>query len=345
MKKLWALALATALSVACIGCGNQTESKKNTRESIDVQTDSDATQADTSEPVVASDLWQDSSVAKKVDEINSLIDKYYYFDVDRDKQEEALYDGIMDGLDDPYSVYYTKEEYAELQEDTSGEYVGIGAVVTMNSDMRVEIVRPIKNSPAEQAGLKAGDILVQVDDTEITDQELNSPAFKLELQEVVDTLRESMLKSRFAMERFCYEHGGKISGGWTQNYGYIVETEHYRYCLRCNPSPGDYNCYCTAYDLDVQRQNMAQDKPLVGRVTYANGDAQEFTDAEAFLKCVREELPYRPTTGFRYEVLADDPSVRRQVDDIIFDLYGEEAPCRQEDHEPRPEQGMTFGGM
>ena len=51
MKKLWALALATALSVACIGCGNQTESKKNTRESIDVQTDSDATQADTSEPV------------------------------------------------------------------------------------------------------------------------------------------------------------------------------------------------------------------------------------------------------------------------------------------------------
>ena len=76
-------------------------------------------------------------------------------------------------------------------------------------------------------------------------EELNSPAFKLELQEVVDTLRESVLKNRFAMERFCYDHGGKISGGWTQNYGYIVETEHYRYCLRCNPSPGDYNCYCT----------------------------------------------------------------------------------------------------
>ena len=144
---------------------------------------------------------------------------------------------------------------------------------------------------------------------------------------------------------FCYEHGGKISGGWTQNYCYIVETEHYRYCLRCNPSPGDYNCYCTAYDLDVQRQNMVRDKPLMGRVSYANGDTQEFTDAEAFLKCVREELPYRPTTGFRYEVLTDDPSVRKQVDDMIFDFYGEEAPCRQEDHESRPEQGMTFGGM
>ena len=106
-----------------------------------------------------------------------------------------------------------------------------------------------------------------------------------------------------------------------------------------------YKGYLTAYDLDVQRQNMARDKPLVGRVTYANGDAQEFTDAEAFLQCAREELPYRPTTGFRYEVLTDDPSVRKQVDDMIFDFYGEEAPCRQEDHEPRPEQGMTFGGM
>ena len=89
-------------------------------------------------------------------------------------------------------------------------------------------------------------------------EELNSPVFKAELQEVVDTLRESVLKNRFAMERFCYEHGGKISGGWTQNYGYVVVTEHYRYCLRCNPSPGDYNGYLTAYDLDVQRQNMAQ---------------------------------------------------------------------------------------
>ena len=97
--------------------------------------------------------------------------------------------------------------------------------------------------------------------------------------------------------------------------------------------------------MAVQRQNMARDKPLVGRVTYANGDAQDFSDAEAFLKCVREELPYRPTIGFRYEVLTDDPAVHKQVDDMIFDFYGEEAPCRQEDHEPRPEQGMTFGGM
>ena len=174
-------------------------------------------------------------------------------------------------------------------------------------------------------------------------EELNSPTFKAELQQVVDMLRDDVLKSRFAMERFCYEHGGKINGGWTQNYGYVVETSHYCYCLRCNPSPGDYNAYLTCFDLDVQRQNMAE-KPLVGRVTYVGNDTQEFTDVEAFLKCVREELPYHPTTGFRYEVLTDDPAVRKAVDDIILDFYGEENPWQLEDYQKTPEQGMTMGG-
>ena len=103
--------------------------------------------------------------------------------------------------------------------------------------------------------------------------------------------------------------------------------------------------YLTCFDLDVQRQNMARDKPLVGRVTYANGDVQEFTDAETFLKCVREDLPYRPTTGFSYELLTDDPNVRKQVDDMIFDFYGEENPHQLEEYQKTPKQGMTFGGM
>ena len=103
--------------------------------------------------------------------------------------------------------------------------------------------------------------------------------------------------------------------------------------------------YLTCFDLDVQRQNMVRDKPLVGRVTYAGGDTHEFTDTEAFLKCIRDELPYRPTTGFRYEVLTDDPSVRKQVDDMIFDFYGEENPRQLEEYQKTPDQGMTMGGI
>lgn len=92
-------------------------------------------------------------------------------------------------------------------------------------------------------------------------------------------------------------------------------------------------------------QNGAEDKPLVGRVTYANGDAQEFTSADEFLRCVQEELPYRPTTGFRYEVLTDDSTVRKAVDDMAYDLYGEENPRQLDDYQNPPEPGMAFGGM
>ena len=85
--------------------------------------------------------------------------------------------------------------------------------------------------------------------------------------------------------------------------------------------------------------------PLVGHVFFANGDTQEFTDAEAFLKCIRDELPYRPTTGLRYEVLTDDPTARKAVDDIVFDLYGEENPHQLEEYQKTPKQGMTMGGI
>ena len=69
-------------------------------------------------------------------------------------------------------------------------------------------------------------------------------------------------------------------------------------------------------DYKSQRERTSLRSLSLGRVTYVGGDVQEFTDAEAFLNCMRKELPYRPTTGFRYEVLTCDPTVRKAVDDI-----------------------------
>ena len=99
--------------------------------------------------------------------------------------------------------------------------------------------------------------------------------------------------------------------------------------------------FCEVHDLPYP----VQEKPLVGRVTFVGDDAQEFTDAEAFLKCILEELPYFPTTGFRCEVLTDDPAVRKQVDDIFYDFFGEENPHQIEDYQNEPKQDMTFGGV
>ena len=102
-------------------------------------------------------------------------------------------------------------------------------------------------------------------------EELNSPEFRAELQQVVDTLRETVLKDLSSMRHFCYENGGKIPGGWSQNYGYVIETEHYEYCLRCNPMPGDYQAYLGCYDLNEQKIDHAY-QPLIGRVYFINGD-------------------------------------------------------------------------
>ena len=73
---------------------------------------------------------------QKAKAIESLIDKYYLDKIDNDELESYLYKGLMAGLGDPYSTYYTAEEYKELTEDTEGVYRGIG--VTMQKDVSID---------------------------------------------------------------------------------------------------------------------------------------------------------------------------------------------------------------
>lgn len=167
-RKITAFVLLFVLSLSLVSCDLLEDgSSRDKDEKINIETATDA-----SASADVSSIWEDEGVRDKIDTIDAIIDDYYYFNIDREKQEEALYDAIMEGLDDPYSVYYTPEEFAELQEDTSGEYVGIGAVVTQDADMVVSVVRPIPGSPAEESGLQAEDIITEVDGTEIVDQEL-----------------------------------------------------------------------------------------------------------------------------------------------------------------------------
>jgi hypothetical protein len=90
--------------------------------------------------------------------------------------------------------------------------------------------------------------------------ELNTPEFKSELQEFVDELRKSgPLESLSAMSEYCRAHGdGKLGGGTGSSYGYIAESENYRYCLRCTPVQGDYNGYLYIYDRRVQEMARLQ---------------------------------------------------------------------------------------
>ena len=112
-------------------------------------------------------------VERKISGLKELIDARYLGDVDDSKLEEGLYKGLISGLDDPYSVYYDEEETKSMMESNEGEYCGIGAVLTRDTDTGIiTLVQIYDDSPAMEAGLKAGDILYKVEDIEVTGEDL-----------------------------------------------------------------------------------------------------------------------------------------------------------------------------
>ena len=90
---------------------------------------------------------------------------------------------------------------------------------------------------------------------------------------------------------------------------------------------------------------ISTDKQLIGSVSFLSGETQQFTDATAYLDCIREELPHEATTGFRFRTITQEPAIRKAVDDIVFDFYGEENPCREENYNLAPSKEMQMGGM
>lgn len=119
-------------------------------------------------------------VQKKAKEIRRYIDQYYLDDVSEETMDDAIYSGMMAGLDDPYAAYYNEKDYAALKEDTSGNYCGIGAYVSQNASTgTITIIKPIKDGPAEKAGIKAGDIIYTVDDEEVTGEDLTKVVTKM----------------------------------------------------------------------------------------------------------------------------------------------------------------------
>lgn len=121
-----------------------------------------------------------SEVSGKLDFLKEVIDLKYLEKTDEKTLEENIYKGLLQGLNDPYSVYYTKDEYDALREETSGSYCGIGALVSQNADTGViTAINVFKGSPAEKAGMKNGDIIFKVEDKEVTGEDLNNVVAKM----------------------------------------------------------------------------------------------------------------------------------------------------------------------
>src|SRR5690625_163719 len=122
-----------------------------------------------------SELEEDLQLIKQAYE---LIDHHYIEDVDKDELIEGAIQGMLDTLDDPYSSFMNHEAMERFKEQIQSSFQGIGAEVSM-VDGKVTIVAPIKDSPAEKAGLRPNDQILQVDGEELDGLDLNEAVEKI----------------------------------------------------------------------------------------------------------------------------------------------------------------------
>jgi len=112
---------------------------------------------------------------QKMDEVLQYIEAYYYQEPDVDTLLDSAISGLMYGLEDPYTFYYNEAAWAELQEEESGEYTGIGIqLLGSYEDYSVTITRVFRDTPAQEVGLRKGDLLVRVGDIEVNVETMQS---------------------------------------------------------------------------------------------------------------------------------------------------------------------------
>ena len=114
-----------------------------------------------------------SDIYKKIDLFGEVLDKIskeYVDEVDQSKSMDAAINGLLQSLD-PYSAYMTPESFEGMQTETSGKFGGLGIEVGMEAGV-VKVISPIDNTPASKAGIKAGDYIVKIENTQVQGKSL-----------------------------------------------------------------------------------------------------------------------------------------------------------------------------
>lgn len=115
-----------------------------------------------------------SEVEGKLNAIDSVLESFYFGDVDDETAKDNIYKAYLSSYGDKYTMYYTADEYKALKESTNGKFYGIGAVCQISGEGGVLLVDVYDNGAGYQAGLRSGDRVVNVDGRDITDMELSS---------------------------------------------------------------------------------------------------------------------------------------------------------------------------
>ena len=170
---------------------------------------------------------------KKLEDIQNILDNNFYFEEDEQAKQDGIIKGYMEGLDDPYSVYYTKKEYDEFKEDTDGEYVGVGVQVSQSKETNIiTVVKVFDDSPAKNAGIEAKDVITEVNGEDVSEQELDAVVEKIRGVEGTDVTitvyRSSDSKDHdYTMKRRKVENPTVEYKMLDNNIGYIAVSSFY----------------------------------------------------------------------------------------------------------------------
>ena len=127
---------------------------------------------------------KNEGIAEKLSKYKTIIDKYFLGEVNEEKLEEGAIRGYIDGLDDPYTEYISKDEMKDYLEDTKGNFVGIGIYMVKDTEKNmIKVLSTIKGSPAEEQGIQPGDLIKSVDGIDYTADDLNTISTKIKGQE------------------------------------------------------------------------------------------------------------------------------------------------------------------
>ena len=137
--------------------------------------------------ITKSSLFSNSSsddIANSIEKYKKIIDKYYLGKVDEEKLKEGAIKGYIEGLNDPYTEYISKDEMKNYMEDTMGNFVGIGIYMVKDTENnKIQVLAPIKNSPAKKAGILPGDYIIAVDGIQCTGDDFSTISNKIKGEE------------------------------------------------------------------------------------------------------------------------------------------------------------------
>ena len=169
-----------------------------------------------------------NSLSNTINNIKNILEDCYLNDIDEQNTVEGAIKGYVAGLGDPYTQYITKEEMEEYTPSLMGNYVGIGIYMTANTEKNVvEVSMPIEGSPAEEAGILAGDIIISVNDIKYSGEQMDEAAAAIKGREgtsvKLEILRKQEIKT-FEITRKKVITNPVLAEKLENNIGYIQIT-------------------------------------------------------------------------------------------------------------------------